>query len=179
VRARVVASAALAVLVAVVLAGCNFVTPQATLKPYESSDGVSTVIGDVHILNALVLTEDGVSGNLVFTALNTSGDPVDLNVQYESDGEKADLPLKLDPSGSTDFGFGDGGQLFLTAIDSPAGSLLPIYFQYGSEQGHQLRVPVLNGSLGEYYGENLPQTPTPTPTPTETGLPTPSPTETP
>jgi hypothetical protein len=177
VRARVAASAVLAALLAVTLAGCNFFTPQTTLKPYDASDGVSTVVGDVHISNALVLSEDGVSGNLLFTAVNDSGKTVDLTVQYESLGKRTDLPLEV-ASGSTSFGFGDDGQLFLTAIDTKPGSLMPIYFQYGDHQGKQLMVPVLDGSL-EQYAPFLPQTPTPTPTPTETGTPTPAPTETP
>jgi hypothetical protein len=177
VRARVAASAALAALLAITLAGCNFFTPQATLKPYDASDGVSTVLGDVHISNALVLSEDGVSGNLLFTAVNDSGDKVTLTVQYESQGKRTDLPLKL-AEGANPFGFGDGGQVFLTAIDTEPGSLIPIYFQYGDEQGKQLMVPVLDGSL-EQYAPFLPQTPTPTPTPEGTGTPTPNPTETP
>ena len=176
-RARVVASAGLAVLMAIVLAGCNFITTQATLKPYDPSDGVSATIGDVSILNALVLSEDGVNGNLVFTALNTSGDPVDLTVQYDSSGEKADVALKVEADGTTDFGgFNDSAQVFLTDMDATPGGLIPVYFQYGDEPGKQLMVPVLDGSL-EQYSPFLPQTPTPTPTVTET--PTPAPTETP
>ena len=177
-RARVAASAVLAALLAVTLAGCNFFTPQATLKPYDASDGVSTVVGAVHISNALVLSEDGVSGNLLFTAVNDSSKSVDLTVQYDSLGKRTDLPLQLAAGSSTQFGFGDDGQLFLTAIDTKPGSLLPIYFQYGDEQGKQLMVPVLDGSL-EQYAPFLPQTPTPTPTPELTGTPTPNPTETP
>ena len=178
-RARVVASAGLALAAALVLSGCNFITTQATLKPYDASDGVSTTIGDVGILNALVLSEDGINGNLVFTALNSSGSPVDLTVQYESSGERADLDLKVDATGTTDFGgFNDSDQVFLTDMDTAPGGLLAVYFQYGDQQGRQLMVPVLDGAL-EQYSPFLPQTPTPTPTPDATGGPTPNPTEEP
>lgn len=175
-RARVVASAGLAALLAIALAGCNFVTPNATLKPYDPSDGVSTRVGDVDVLNVMVLSEDGVSGNLIFSALNSSGDDVDLAAQYASDGAKENLAFPLPARELSDFGFGDGEQVFLTAIDAKPGSLIPIYFQYGSEQGRELLVPVLDGSL-EQYSPFLPQTPTPTPTPTPTA--TVAPTETP
>jgi hypothetical protein len=173
VRARVAASAVLAALLAVTLAGCNFFTPQATLKPYDASDGVSTVVGDVHISNALVLSEDGVSGNLLFTAVNNSRKSVDLTVQYDSLGKRTDLTVEVAAGSSAQFGFGDDGQLFLTAIDTKPGALMPIYFQYGDEQGKQLMVPVLDGSL-EQYSPFLPQTPTPTPTVSETPVPDPS-----
>jgi hypothetical protein len=175
VRARLVASAVAVAALAITLAGCNFITPQASLYPYDASDGVSTAIGDVHVLNALVLTDDGTDGNLVFTALNDSGSPVNLTVQFSSGGQKTDLDLALAPRSRNDFGFGAGGQLFLAGMDTAAGSLLPVYFQYGDVEGKQLMVPVLDGSLPQYQ----PYLPTPTPTPTETGLPTPNPTETP
>ena len=175
-RARLIASAAVAAVLAAVLAGCNFVTPQATLQHYDPSDGVSTVVGDVHILNALVLSEDGENGNLLFSAVNDSGDTVELTAQYASDGDKTDLSFEVPASTNAAFGFGDGGQVYLESIDAKPGSLVAIYFHYGSEEGRELLVPVLDGSL-EQYQPYLPVTPTPVPT--ETGAPTPNPTETP
>jgi len=174
VRARVAASAGLVALMAIALAGCNFITPQATLKPYDPSDGVSVSVGDVDVLNALILSEDGDSGNLVFSALNTGSKDVNLTVQYESGGDKVDLQVPLDAGATTDIGFGDDGQLFLEGIDTQPGGLLAVYFQYGDAQGRQLLVPVLDGSL-EQYSPYLP-TLTPTPTATETATPTPTPT---
>jgi hypothetical protein len=175
VRARVVASAGLAALLAIALAGCNFLTPQATLKPYDASDGVSGKTGDVAILNALVLSDDGVSGNLVFSALNKSGKDVTLTVQYSSGGTPTDLELDVPAGATSNFGFGDNGQVFLTDIGTKPGAVLPVYFQYGDAQGKQLSLPVLDGTLAQ-YSDLLPQTPTPTPTATETATPTPTPT---
>lgn len=173
-RARVAASAALAAVAALVLAGCNFLAPQATLTPYDPSDGVSVRLGDLHVLNAIVLSEDGVNGNLILTVVNTSDDDVTLSAQYEAGGDKTTLQLVAAP-GRTDFGgWGDSEQLFLEGIDTAPGGLLPVYFQYGGEQGRQVKVPVLDGTLVQ-YDPLLPQTPTPEPTET----PEPEPTETP
>ncbi|HWM33605.1 MAG TPA: hypothetical protein VNR36_05145 [Pseudolysinimonas sp.] len=173
-RARVVASAALAALVAVVLAGCNFITPMASLERYDPSDGVSGTVGDIELLNAFVISDDGVNGNLVLTALNRGGKTVTLSVQYESGGDKTDLTVTVAGNGSTDIGgFNDGEQLYLEDIDTIPGGLLPLYFQYGDEPGRQLMVPVLDSSLPE-YGDLVPVTPTPTPTATETPDPTPT-----
>jgi hypothetical protein len=175
VRARVAASGGLAALVALVLAGCNFITPQQTLVPYDPADGISGTVGDVDVLNAVILSDDGLSGNLVFTALNSSDEDVDLIVQYESNGDKVTLDLDVAALGSSEFGYGEGGQLFLEGIDTKPGGLLPVYFQYGAEQGRRLLVPVLDGELEQY----TPLLPTPTPTPTpQDGTPTPSPTPT-
>jgi hypothetical protein len=161
----------LAALLAIGLAGCNFVTPNAALKPYDPSDGVSTRVGDVDVLNVMVLSEDGASGNLVFSAYNSAGDDVELTAQYVSDGAKENLSFPLPARELSDFGFAEGEQVFLTSIDAKPGSMLPIYFQYGDRQGRELLVPVLDGSL-EQYSPFLPQTPTPTPTPTITATPT-------
>jgi hypothetical protein len=176
VRARVAASAGLAVLVAITLAGCNFFTPQQTLVPYDPADGVSAQVGDVHVLNAVIVSEDGLSGNLLFSALNSGSDDVDLTLQFESNGEKVTLDVEVEAGTTGAFGYGEAGQLFVAGIDTQPGGLLPIYFQYGDEQGRQLLVPVLDGELEQYQG--LLPTPTPTPTPTETAA-TPTPTPTP
>lgn len=173
-RARVAASAGLTALVAIALAGCNFFTPQSTLVPYDPADGVSGSVGDIRVLNAVIVSDDGLSGNLVFSALNTSSDDVDLTVQYESNGEKVTLNLEVDANATGEFGFGEQGQLFLDGIDTQPGGLLPVYFQYGDAQGRQLSVPVLDGSLEQY----APFLPTPTPTPEATETPVPDPTET-
>lgn len=175
-NARAAMSIVLAGVTAAVLAGCGFVTPIATQFQYDPSDGVSTAVGDVTVQNVLVLTEDGEDGNLLFTAVNHSESSVDLGLQYLVDGTKVDLTLELDAKSSTNFGFGDDGQLLLEGIDTPAGSLIALYFQYGNEVGSQIDVPVLDGSL-EQYTPYLP-TPAPTPTPTETATAVPEPTET-
>ncbi len=168
-RARVAASAGLIALVAIALAGCNFITPQATLVPYESSDGVSGTIGDVDVLNAVSSATTGSAA--------TSSSPRSTPAPTTSTSRCSSSPAaRRSPSTSTSraaatgqFGFGDGGQVFLADIDTRPGGLLPIYFQYGDAQGRQLLVPVLDGGLAEYSG--LLPTPTPTPTPTETPIP--------
>ena len=48
------------------------------------------------------------------------------------------------------FGSSDTRQLLFSGINSKAGSLFPIFIQYGTLTGEQLLVPVLDGSLPEY-----------------------------
>lgn len=162
-RARIAASGvALAALVTLV-AGCTFVTNQASTEHYDASDGVSAIIGDVHVANALlVIADDGEADgpNLVFTGVNTGDEPVTLSVQVDVDGDKVDQTVSLDP-GSTEVGSGDDGQFVLPGVDAVAGSLVKVYFQYGSRPGRELQVPVFDGTWTEYEG----LLPTPTPTP--------------
>lgn len=177
-RARIATSIALAAALAASLAGCNFVTPQASLQPYEPSDGVSASVGDVDVRNAMIISEDGISGNLVFHAINNSSEDVELAVQYEVAGTKTTITIDVPADGTTDVGYGDDGQQFLGSILEKPGGLLPLYFQYGDNIGDQVEVPVLDGSLPQYA--DLIPTPTPAPTipPVATPAPTPSPTET-
>jgi hypothetical protein len=181
VRARVTASIAASAAIAALLAGCTFLTPQATLKHYDPTDGVNASVGDIRLSNTLVVSDDGTDGNLLMSALNTSDKDVTLSVQWGSGSDKTTIELDLPSGKATQIGYGDDGQEFLANIATNPGGLLPLYFQYGDKPGKQLQVPVLDGALAQYSD----LTPTPTPTPTETpnpivsGEPIPNPTSTP
>jgi len=171
VKVRAATAAAIAALVMLGVAAC---APIASLKPYDASDGVSTTVGQVKVLNALVLTKSGKDGNLLFSAYNPTDGPVDLNVQYGEGGDRTTVVATLKPDATTDFGYGKKGQFLLPGLGAKPGSLAHVYFQYGNEEGSELTVPVLDGSLPQY--QNLLPTPTPTPTPTFTATPSATPT---
>lgn len=165
-RARAAASIALVVLLGGGLAGCNFTTPQATTYPYDPSDGVGTTVGEIELRNVLAITEDGTEANLVFSAVNNSDSDVTLTGQVGTGSSASDVTVTLTP-GYNELGYDEAGQVVLTGVDSPAGSLMPVYFQYGEEPGKEINVPVLDGSLPEYEG----LLPMPVPTPTDTAIP--------
>ncbi|CAN5405506.1 hypothetical protein BH10ACT6_BH10ACT6_16180 [soil metagenome] len=166
VKVRAGAAAAIAALIAVSVAAC---APIATLKHYDPSDGVSTTVGDVKVLNALVLTKAGANGNLLFSAYNPTNELIQLTVQYSTADTRLTKSATLLPDATSDFGYGKNGQFFLPGIATKAGSLVDIYFQYGDHEGKQIPVPVLDGGLPQYSG--LLPTPTRTPTPSSTVLP--------
>lgn len=163
-KVRAGAGVAIAALIALGVSAC---APIATLKHYDPSDGISTMVGDVKVLNALVLTKAGATGNLLFSAYNPSDELVQLTVQYDVHGDKQTKTATLLPDSTTDVGYGKGGQFLLSGLNTKAGSLVDIYFQYGDEAGKQITVPVLDGGLAQ-YSELLP---TATPTPTATTKP--------
>ena len=170
-KVRAATAAAIAALVMLGVAAC---APIASLKPYDASDGVSTTVGQVKVLNALVLTKSGKDGNLLFSAYNPTDGPVELNVQYGDANDRTTVSATLRPDATTDFGYGKKGQFLLPGLGAKPGSLAHVYFQYGNEEGSELTVPVLDGSLPQY--QNLLPTPTPTPTPTFTATPSATPT---
>jgi len=179
VQARIGATALL-VVVAAALAGCAGNPPQ-TQQQYDPSDGVSISVGDIRVVNMIVLTEDGENGNLIGAAVNASDEDVDLVFQWEGDGGRTDVSVEVPADSSLDLGYGDEGQLLLESIGAEPGDLISIYVQYGDEQGKEAHVPVLDGSLEEYSDYLPTPTPTPTATPTESAAPeaTPTPTPTP
>lgn len=179
-KARAIASIVTACLVMAGIAGCTFVTPIATQSIEDVSDGVNVTVGDVRLLNALVVSDDGTDGNLVAQAYNESDVPVTLSLQYDVDGRHT-VKVRLPAHRATDLGYGARGEVLLPRIGTPAGSLLPLYVQYGSASGKQIGVPVLTNAQSEY--RHLLPTPSPTPTPTLSPTPgatrSPSPSATP
>lgn len=159
-RARAAASIALASVLVTGLAGCNYVTTQATTFRYDPSDGIGATLGDLALRNVMAITEDGENVNLVFTVVNRSSEDIELTVSAGTGGDEVEASVELE-RGSTRVGESET-QLVLEGVDVVPGSLLPVYFQYGSEPGQQLKVPVLDAELPEYDG----LLPSPTPTPT-------------
>jgi hypothetical protein len=161
--------AASAILIGAVLlgtTGCSLFSEKATLIEYDPSDGVSLSVGDVKVRNVLAISEDGTDVNLVLTAVNTSSKGVFVNLEYGDGSGKKQLYVAGDSSAS----FGQPGEdtLVLSDADVEVGGLMPLYAQYGSHQGEQVLVPVLDASLPE-YSTLLPIDPSSSPTSTPAG----------
>jgi len=156
--------------------GCNLFAPQATTIHYDASDGVSGNLGDLAIRNAVLITDDGENANLVVHVVNKSDTDIDLLVQYEGAGDKVDRTITVDANATTEIGIPGGPNLGIQSLDASAGSLFPVFFQYGDLTGIELLVPVLDGTLKEY--STLVPTPAPTAAATSTPEATPAPTAT-
>jgi len=181
VRARIMASVVVAAGVLLGTSGCNLFAPQATTMQYEAGDGVSGSVGSLDIRNAILLTDDGENANLLVTVVNSTGDDIELLVQYEGVEEKVDKTVDVEANSSTTFGGTDAPSLAFDSLNAAKGSLFPVFFQYGDNTGVELLVPVLDGSLSQ-YSEFVPTekpTPTATPSPASTEEPTSEPTPTP
>ncbi|TFD76937.1 hypothetical protein [Cryobacterium fucosi] len=145
--------------------GCNLLAPQSTTKNYDAGDGVSGNVGDLAIRNAIVLSEDGSTGSLLVTVVNSGDSAHSLNVQFTGDAGKVTQKVTVKADSTTSFGTEDSPVVAMDAITAPPGSLFPVFFQYGNETGVELLVPVLDGSLGPYSTLVPTATATATPTP--------------
>ena len=161
-RARLAASAALLALVLVGTTGCTFITAQATTNHYDPSDGIGSTIGDLQVRNALLLTGDGTTASLLINFANDGKVGVDVKLQYENaDKTKVDGSVYVNAGDVTSLGAADDKKFVLTGIDAPAGTLFPVFIQYGDVTGKQLWIPVLDNREA-HYADLLPsESPTP------------------
>ncbi len=181
-RARIAATVFLAAGILLGTTGCNLVAPQATQLEYDPSDGVGGDVGEIAVRNALLITNDGTSANLLVTLVNEGDESHRVSVQWEASEGRVTEEITVPARGNITVGADGGPSVTLREVEADPGSLFPVFFQYGDETGTDLQVPVLEGNL-EVYST---LTPTPAP-PTSTPLPaqapaetaTPEPTETP
>jgi hypothetical protein len=157
-------------------AGCAFITPQATTKIGEVANGVNGRVGKIDIRNATLISDDGEDASLLVTFNNSDTESRALTVQYESGGSKTELTVPVAGDGNTSFGAEGETQIVLRGIDTTAGSLFPVFFQYDEVEGKQLLLPVLSTDFSEYSDLAPTPLPTVTPTPTPTPSVTPQPT---
>lgn len=176
-KTRIATSVALMAAVALGTAGCGFTATQATSIAYDASDGVSGTVGELEFRNAILLSEDGDTANLLLSVVNLGDEAVQLNVQYEADGEKVTARETIAALTTVTLGSTDEPEIVLENIGSQPGALFPVFLQYGSETGVELLMPILDGSL-DVYSSLTPVEPTATPTasatPTSTATPTPT-----
>lgn len=142
-------SIVLAGLIAASLSGCTFGAVQATRLAYDPSDGIGAEVGDVQVRNALLVTEDGETAALVVALVNAGERRVQLAVSWDSESGRVEESISV-PAGETVSLGAEEDTLTLEGVDAQPGSLFPIYFQYGDEEGQELGVPVLDGALDEY-----------------------------
>lgn len=171
-KARLIASIVVAGAVALGMSGCNLIAPQATLKQYDASDGVGVTVGSVAVRNAIVVSDDGETGNLVFSLANR--DDRAHTVLIEIEGKDEQFQVLAEPGLTTFDGSGANDPLRIEALGTQPGAVLDVFFQYGDETGATASVPVLTGQLLEY--STLVPTPLPTDEPTETPTPLATPT---
>jgi len=178
-KTRLVASVALAGALLLGTSGCTLGAVTGTLVHYQPSDGVAANVGDIKVRNLIGLSDNGDDVSLLMSIINSGDKSISVDFQYDdANGEKSTITVTVKAHSSLHVGSGDDSQLaVLREAGATVGGLIPIYVQYGDEQGEQVLVPVLDGETAE-YADLLPSplptfTPTPTATPTESATPAP------
>lgn len=145
-KARLAASAALALGIAIGGSGCAMITYQATTEKYDPSDGVSADLGSLAIRNMLVVSEDGEEGNMILSVTNSSTEDATLELQVA--GETVEVEVQAGQTVSP--GAGDEEPVLVERLDAEVGGLVPVFLTTEGAEGREVGVPVLDGRLPEY-----------------------------
>ena len=187
---RVAASAAVTALVAGVLSGCMFVTPQQTTRSYTPSDGINASVGSIKVRNVLLITDDGQQANMLGLLSNSGDVATTVTLQYDTTAGSETTTLAVPANGVLSLRPNADEQVAtsvttqaravqLDGLDATPGGLYTVGLSVSGEEPITLRVPVLTGELSEYAG--LAPTPTTTASqdvePSEGVTPSPSPSE--
>jgi len=135
--------APLAVASGLLLGGCTFMAPTATLIHYDPADGVGADLGEVLLRNVqAVANEDGSLANVTFTVVN-GGEATQLHYSIPTtDGTLEDwIPV---PPGSTLVGERSPHLIIVESPDAVVGGLLAVTFQAGESDSQTLMTPVLD-----------------------------------
>ena len=150
--ARTAASVVVAAFLLVGISGCTFVTPQATLIEYNPGNGVAGRVGSVDLRNVVAVTaDDGETVSLLITLINSGSDDASVRLQFESDGEPRTDVKAVNAGELVSFGNEGDDQIVIPSAGVTLGALMPVYAQYGDNEGVQLMVPVLPAE-GIYEG---------------------------
>ncbi|MEJ6489795.1 DNA modification methylase [Leucobacter sp. USCH14] len=159
-KTRIASTVAVAAAIVLGATGCSLVAPIATATPYGPSDGVNVDVGAVDVRNImLVADESGDNFNVVFGAVNQSGETQDLTITFTGSGsQQASAEFEV-PTGNTLFGDPEGEQtpVLVTLDGLKAGSTIEAYFQIAGSPEVPYQVPVLDGTLEEYRQYVLPE----------------------
>ncbi len=167
---RALAATAVAAALLVGTAGCGVFVDTATLKPYAASDGVNASVGGIELRNLLVITDETGDGSLIGAVVNNSKAAAHLTVELR--GSTTVTETVAVETGVTLLGVKDATATIFAGADLVAGQYATIYVQYGSADGVEITVPVLDGTDPLY----APYTPTllkPSPAPVVTETPAP------
>lgn len=147
-RSTTLTRPALALGVASLALALSAFSPITTDEPYAASDGIRAQVGDLEVLNLMIVTEgDGGSGRLLGAASSSSGEPDVLTIAAE-DGS-IDIPVQLDAGQTVNFSAEDDRE-DIERVSAAAGTNLLVTLTDGSGASVEVHVPVLDGTLAEY-----------------------------
>jgi hypothetical protein len=169
VNVRALAATAVAASLLLGTAGCGVFVESATLKPYAASDGVNINVGGIKLRDVILVTDASGDGSLIGTVINDSGAAAHVTVELRGTASVTDV-VAVD-NGVTVLGVKGSTATILSGAKLVAGSYATVYFQYGSADGVEATIPVLDSGdalYASYAPSLLKPTPTPTPDVTET-----------
>lgn len=145
-RHAVVTATASAVAAGLLLTGCSATNPITTMNNYEASDGVGADLGDLSLVNLIVLSGGEGKPGTVVGAVTNDGDAT--RVELVVDGQQAGS-FRVASGSTVLLGTEDGEQVEVDEVAEPAGAFVDVTVTSGAGST-TVAVPVLDGTLPEY-----------------------------
>lgn len=142
---RKLAAAALSLAVVFSTAGCNFISPVATMEVYTPSDGSDVDFGSVAGRNVFILVNPAGQTALFGSFINREN--TDTTFNFELDG--VSYSQSLQGNQKLDLGFNGSNAVALGAFTAQAGSLAKLTFKNGSQAVDQT-IPVLDATFAQF-----------------------------
>ncbi|MEY4312746.1 MAG: hypothetical protein RLZZ319_255 [Actinomycetota bacterium] len=159
---RALAATAVAASLLLGTAGCGVFVETATLKPYAASDGINVTVGSIDLRDVLIITDETGDGSLIGTVVNNSGTVAHLTVELRGATALTEV-IAVEP-GVTLLGVAGSTATIFSGAELSAGQYATVYVQYGSADGVETPVPVLDGT-DPLYASYTPTLLAPTPEP--------------
>lgn len=144
--------AIVAVVGAVALAGCSYVNPIITNKPYAPADGLEAQIGDVHASNLLIVTTAvDEPASLTGSLYNRGGEDVDVSFLVNT--AQVEPVTVTVPAQSTVSLALDGDVSVIGNAPAAPGLIAEVAVQSDATGWFTTPVPVVDGTQEEFTGE--------------------------
>jgi hypothetical protein len=143
---RTVAAVVLAGAAFTGLTACTLWAPQDTLYIEEASVGPSATIGDVFVGNAVLVSGEDGTANLVVTLVNEGGDKQEVQI---SPGGGQSITVSLAAGDTKQLGDPPDEESLVTGLDAEPGALTMVTVTSGGNTVG-LKVPVVTGALPPY-----------------------------
>lgn len=132
------------------LSACQVASPVTTDLSYDPADGVSVVLGDVRILDLLVVSEGGGAAGVVSgSVVNTSREEVTVSMAVQGEEGLTDLSPTVSVPPTTSVRVDGGGEsgtgepVRVEAVETSAGRMVNLRISTSAGETASRRVPVL------------------------------------
>jgi hypothetical protein len=131
------------------LSGCDLAAPQDTLNIKEVADGVNGSVAGITIGDAVLISTDGKTANLIVTFVNEGTENRSVEVK-KGRGSPQAHSVPVPPGDPVIVGLPGHPLIVFTELGVIPGSIYPVYFTVAGATGDLLDVPVLDGRLPQY-----------------------------
>jgi len=141
---------AVAIAASVALAGCSYVNPIVTDKPYSASDGLDVEIGPVRGLNWLVVT-NGIDNKASLTGSLFNSSDADQEIVIALDGVTG-IPVTVPANSQIELGVNGDASVLALSPGSPGG-IATVAIQSSATGVITTPVPIVDSTFNEHTDE--------------------------